>query len=61
MFNGEVFRGRYMGVDFTDDDRAKHELEFDLEDGTTRTIVYGDLEAAIVLNPRLRRKKGLPT
>ena len=61
MFDGEVFRGRYMAVDYTEDDKAKHELEFELENGKTRTIFYGDLEAAIVLNPRLRRKKGLPT
>lgn len=62
MFDGEVFRGRYMEVDYTDEDRAKHKLWFELDSsGKEREISYGDLEAAVPLNPRIRKRRGLPT
>lgn len=61
LFNGEVFRGRYMEVDFTELDRIQHVLSFDLEDGDERNVLYGDLEAAIPLNPKIRKQRGLPT
>lgn len=61
LFDGAAFRGLYVAVDPTAKDRAKHALDFRLEDGSHRTVLYGDLEAAIPLNPTIRKARGLRT
>lgn len=57
----KTFRGRFSEVDFTDKDRTKHVLEFEREVGPPVVVYYGELEAAIPLNPRVRKERGLPT
>lgn len=63
LFDGTVFRGRYLEVDFTAKDRAEHILWFATDDGGPEIVEvkYGDLEAAIPLNPTIRKRRGLPT
>lgn len=59
--DGRVLRARYEEVDFTARDKAEHVLTFSLEDGSEVVVAYRDIVSTEPLNPRIRRREGLPT
>ena len=55
MVDDSDFEGRYIAVDYTDPDKANHVLTFELENGTIRKVLYGEVLDCLPKNPERRR------